>query len=632
VAFMSKSFIEAERNYDIYDRELLAIIKALEEWRHYLEGSPHKIEILSDHKNLEVFREARKLSRRQARWALFLTRFDFHITHVAGKSAGKPDALSRRVDHDTGDSDNEDATLLPSSLFAKAITFSLPPISDDLMTRFKNCQQVDETVLEVLRSISANKPTPLTASLKQHWSVQNGLVFYSGRLYAPNDIDLRRDLIRLHHDLPSAGHPGRLKTLDLIQRSLWWPGMRKFIFAYVDGCATCQATKNLTNRPPIPLIPIIPEENPTPFSTVSMDFITELPISNGFDAIAVFVDHDLTKAAVITPCSTSITAEGTAKLYQDSVWKRFGLPRKIISDRGTQFTASFTTELCKLLNISQAMSTAYHPQTDGQTERLNQELEQFLRAYTSLRQTDWADHLSAAEFSHNSRTHSTTNTAPFFALMGYHPASLPLSFLSTGNPLVSDRLDLLSSLRSDLVTAQTIAHRQWTTPTPPPAYAIGDLVWLEGKNLRTSHPASKLAPRRYGPFPIEKAINPVTFRLTIPASWSSRIHPVFHASLLTPYRETAAHGPNFTRPPPDLIGPDNAEEWEVDQLLDSRYIRGKLQYLVSWVGYPSADNMWLSASALGNATDLVSAFHRSHPSAASHTHHPDPPARRRRAI
>src|SRR3981189_2001762 len=280
--------------------------------------------------------------------------------------------------------------------------------------------------MDFIHYIAANKSTPLTAYLKQHWSIQDGLVFYSGRLYVPKDPDLHHDLVHLHHNLPSAGHPGHLKTLDLVQRSLWWPGMRKFVFAYINGCAICQATKNLTNRPHIPLVPIVPEENPTPFSTVSMDFITELPNSKGFDAITVFVDHDLTKAAVIVPCSTSITTEGTAKLYQEHVWKWFGLPRKVISDRGTQFTASFTSELCQLLNISQAMSMAYHPQTDGQTERLNQELEQFLHAYTSLRQTDWVDHLSAPELPHNSCSHSTTHTAPFFALMANHPASLPL--------------------------------------------------------------------------------------------------------------------------------------------------------------------------------------------------------------
>src|SRR3981189_2829680 len=243
--------------------------------------------------------------------------------------------------------------------------------------------------MDFIHSIAANKSTPLTATLKQHWSIQDGLVFYSGWLYVPKDPDLRRDLVHLHHNLPSAGHPGHLKTLDLVQRSLWWPGMRKFVFAYVDGCAICQATKNLTNHLHVPLVPITPEENPTPFSTVSMDFITELPNSKGFDVIAVFVDHDLTKAAVIVPCSTTITEEGMAKLYRDHGWKRFGLPRKVISDRGTQFTASFTVELCRLLQISQAMSTAYHPQTDGQTERLNQESAQFFSAYTSLHQTDW---------------------------------------------------------------------------------------------------------------------------------------------------------------------------------------------------------------------------------------------------
>jgi Integrase core domain len=177
--------------------------------------------------------------------------------------------------------------------------------------------------------------------------------------------------------------------------------MRKFIFAYVDGCAICQTTKNLPNQPVAPLHPIPPAADATPFSTVSMDFITELPPSLGFDAITVFVDHDVTKATVIVPCSTTITTEQTVQLYQDHVWRCFSLPRKLISDRGTQFTALFTKELCRLLGITQAMSTAYHPQSDGQTERLNQELEQYLRAFCNLHQMDWASYLSAAEFAHN---------------------------------------------------------------------------------------------------------------------------------------------------------------------------------------------------------------------------------------
>jgi len=244
-----------------------------------------------------------------------------------------------------------------------------------------------------------------------------------------------------------------------------------------------------------------------------MDFITELPKSDGFDAIAVFVDHDVTKAAVFAPCHSTITADGTATLYRNHVWKRFGLPHKLISDRGPQFTAAFTHDLCSLLNIDQALSTAYHPQSDGQTERVNQELEQYLCAYTSIQQNNWASHLSTAEFAHNIRTHSTTSQSPFYALMGFHPQSLPLDIPASSIPDVQTRLDSLSTLRSDLLATQTLAHQSWPSSSSPVPYHVGDKVWLEGKNISTLAPSLKLTPRRYGPFPILSAVNDVTFRL-----------------------------------------------------------------------------------------------------------------------
>src|SRR5882762_5537117 len=349
-----------------------------------------------------------------------------------------------------------------------------------------------------------------------------------------------------------------------------------------------------------------------------MDFIVELPVSQGYDTIAVFVDHDVTKAAVFAPCSTSIMANQTATLYRDYVWKHFGLPRKLISDCGPQFTSSFSTELCKLLDIQQAMSTAYHPQTDGQTECVNQELEQYLCAYCSVCQNDWADHLSTAEFTHNICHHSTINTSPFCALMGYQPTSLPLSTPSSSTPAISDCLLKLSQLRSDLTSAFLIAHQKWTTDITPCQYAIGDKVWLEGKNLCFhQYPSIKLHPRQYGPFPISAVITPVTYKLDLPAQW--RIFHSFHASLLSPYHDMAAHGPNFTRPLPDLM--DSEDHYEVDSILDSRFFgRSKtLQYLVHWKGYPSSDDQWLPATELLTASDLISSYHLLHPSAPSPT-------------
>src|SRR5882762_6097920 len=226
-----------------------------------------------------------------------------------------------------------------------------------------------------------------------------------------------------------------------------------------------------------------------------MDFIVKLPVSQGYDTIAVFVDHGVTKAAVFAPCSTTITANQTTTLYRDYVWKRFGLPGKLISDRGPQFTSSFSTKLCKLLDIQQAMSTAYHPQTDGQTKHVNQELEQYLCAYCSVRQNDWVDHLSTAEFAHNIRHHSTIDTSPFRALMGYQLTSLPLSTPSSSTPAISDRLLELSQLHSNLALAFLITHQKWTTDVTPYQYAVGDKVWLEGKNLHFhQYPSIKLHP------------------------------------------------------------------------------------------------------------------------------------------
>src|SRR5713101_6747064 len=290
----------------------------------------------------------------------------------------------------------------------------------------------------------------------------------------------------------------------------------------------------------------------------------ELPNSEGYDVILVVVDHNVTKATVIVPCKTTITADQTAALYLNHVCKHFGLPCKIISDCGTQFTAHFTRALCHLLDINQNLSTTYHPQTDGQTERLNQELEQFLRVFCNMRQSDWVSLLPFAEFAHNSHTHSTIECTPFEALMGFTPCSLPTQFNSPSTPFISECLDFLSHLQSDLLAAQKLASQTWNSNSHPIPYWIRDQVWLEGKNLRTSFPSYKLAPCCHGPFKITSIIQGTLCKLELPSSW--KIHPVFHTSLLSTYCETSAHGLNFTRPPLELLNGD--AHYEVEKVLD----------------------------------------------------------------
>lgn len=626
-AYLSKSMSPAERNYDVHDRELLAIVKTFEAWRHYLAGNPHKIDVWSDHRNLEYFRTARKLNRRQARWSAELQDYDFQITHKSGTSQAKSDALSRRKDHDDGSHDNEDQVLLPETLFVRRTTeIDVTDIKD----RIRASTHYDPEVARYLEILQSTEPS-IAASLTD-WHTEGGLVYHKNRLYVPADTDLRRDIVRLHHDLPAAGHRGQVTTALSVSKEFWWPGITRFVRNYVRGCATCQTTKIQTRRPPIPMMPIAAEHK-LPFQTVTMDFIVDLPLSDGYDSIAVFTDHDSSKAAVMVPCHKTITAEQTAELYLHHVFRHFGLPQIGISDRGSQFNSNFMRELCRLLGVKQRFSTAYHPQTDGSTERVNQELEQYLRAYCNYRQNNWARYLLFAEFAHNSAQHSATNQAPFYLLMGYHPRWFPSIHDQSPVPSVQARLVELRKARADAESAHEVAanlmreHHQGTFPT----WKKGDLVHLETKNLTTTHPSAKLRPRRFGPLPITEVLGPVTFKLKLPPH--VKIHPVFHASLLTPYVETPEHGPNATQPPPEII--NDEEQWEVDEILDSEWRAppGKrkpvLHYFVHYTGYPDSENQWRPHTEFHADDQLVLDFFAQHPRAPSLTNQPSTKRRTR---
>ena len=351
-----------------------------------------------------------------------------------------------------------------------------------------------------------------------------------------------------------------------------------------------------------------------PFKTVAIDFITKLPLSQGYDSILTVTDHDCTKAAIFIPCNEEINAEQTAALYLRQVVTNFGLPSKIISDRDPRFASKFTRELCKLMGIEQNISTAYHPRTDGQSECTNQWVETFLRFVTNYKQDDWARWLPMAQFAHNNWPSDTTRKSPFFLLMGYNPCA---DWKSATSPLPQVTL-WVDQFKEAWAQAQNLmikAQKSWVKHKDTPKYKEGDLVWLEGKNLRTAQPTPKLGVRCHGPFKVVQVMSPVNYCLELPTQWS--IHPVFHIDLLTPYRETITHGANYQRPPPNLV--DNAEEYEVEKILDSRLFsrRRRLQYLVKWKGYPDSDNMWVDKDDIF-ADDKVRAFKDSNHDARTH--------------
>jgi len=294
-------------------------------------GSSFPVTIRSDHKNLTYFCTAQKLNRQQARWSLYLSKFDLNLIHIPVTQMVQSDALSRRADlAPNTDDDNDDRTLLPDSLFVNMIDTEL----NDLI---RKTEQTDPVVHSALAALLEGGPFPMKSSLKD-WHTANKLVFYKNRCYVPDDLTLRRNVVQKYHDIVSAGHPGRLATQILVQRDYWWPGMATFIRNYVDGCAICQQHK-INHHPICPPLQLIAPEKQRPFSLITMDFITDLPPSDGYDSIMAVVDQGSSKGAIFMPCNKNIDATGTATLLLDSLYRRYGLPDKAISDRGPQFAS-----------------------------------------------------------------------------------------------------------------------------------------------------------------------------------------------------------------------------------------------------------------------------------------------------
>ena len=318
ISFISKTLSPAKRNYEIYDRELLAIIRALEEWRHYIQGSPHTTIVLSDHKNLTYYREAKKLNRRQARWSLYLSEFDVKLVHTPGSKMIQSDALSRRPDLcPEEDKDNEDIVMLPDDMFLNLIDMDLQEkiaISDDL----------DGNAAEALKLLLEKAPTEMTTGL-ENWKVEdyNGrnILFFKGKNYIPRNMELRREIVRMFHDHETAGHPGEIGTYNAVQQHYWWPGLRTFVKNYVQGCGICQQFK-IDRTPSKPAyIPTEGARSTRPFANCSMDLITDLPPAGGYDSILVVVDQGLSKGVILAPCNKTITSEDTAQLLLENLYK-----------------------------------------------------------------------------------------------------------------------------------------------------------------------------------------------------------------------------------------------------------------------------------------------------------------------
>jgi hypothetical protein len=473
-------------------------------------------------------------------------------------------------------------------------------------------KDLDGDVNKALETLLNEGPNNLQADLED-WKIEevNGdkAIFYKGKNYIPKDQELRRDIVKMFHDHETAGHPGELETYNTVRQHYWWPGMKTFVKNYVQGCGICQQFK--VNRSPTnpAYQPIEGSNNTRPFAKCSMDLITDLPPIDGYDSILVVVDRGLSKGVILIPCNKNLTWEGTAILLRDNLFKRFGLPDEIISDRDPRCAARAFQELLKLLNIKSNLSTAYHPQSDGATERVNQEIETYLAIYCASHPEEWLNSLSTLEFTHNNRRHADRLHSPFELILGDTPISIPTAFSHTKYPTIEEKMKRMIRDREEALAAHELArtrmaNRKRSTFTP---FEKGQKVWLDTRNLKTNY-HGKMTPKREGPFEIEETLGPVTYRLKLPAAW--KIHNVFHATLLRPYIENDVHGNNYPRPPPDLL--EGEEVYEIEDILRHRRRGRGYQYYIKWKGYPISEATWEPETAFSTDGDILQTYKDRH--------------------
>lgn len=409
-----------------------------------------------------------------------------------------------------------------------------------------------------------------------------------------------------------AGHRGPKATLELIARKYYWPGMAKLIDDYVAGCDLCQRVKPVTHAQYGPLQPLQTPERK--WTHISYDFITGLPESEGKDAILVVVDR-FSKGAHFIPCTTKETGETTARLFLDYVWKLHGTPEDAVSDRGTQFNNQCMKRLYGLLDIHPSLSTAFHPQSDGQTERVNQILENYLRNFVTYRQDNWVELLALAEWSYNNHASNTTGQSPFFIWYGEHPQFYPQAAREEKVPSAEELAKQMLEVNKETKAMIELAQAQYKEQadkhrSEEPEWVIGDKVWLNRKHIQTDRPTEKLDYRRLGPYKIIEKIGRRAYKLKLPQSM--KIHNVFHVSLLEKVKPD-----NFNRQPiplpPVII--DEQEEYEVKAILNSRLKRSKVEYLVRWKGFGTEEQSWEPLENVKHAQEELDKFYRENPNA-----------------
>nr|AAL77161.1 Putative polyprotein [Oryza sativa Japonica Group] len=533
VAYASRQLRPHEGNYPTHDLELAAVVHALKIWRHYLIGN--RCEIYTDHKSLKYIFTQPDLNLRQRRWLELIKDYDMSIHYHPGKANVVADALSRK----------SYCTALCIEGMCEELRQEFGHLNVGIVEHgFVAALEARPTLVDQVRAAQVNDPE--IAELKKNMRVgkardfledEHGTIWMGERLCVPDDKELKDLILTEAHQTQYSIHPGSTKMYQDLKEKFWWVSMRREIAEFVALCDVCQRVKAEHQRPAGLLQPLqIPEWK---WEEIGMDFITGLPrTSSGHDSIWVVVDR-LTKVAHFIPVHTTYTGKRLVELYLARIMCLHGVPKKIVSDRGSQFTSKFWQKLQEELGTRLNFSTAYHPQTDGQTERVNQILEDMLRACALDFGGAWDKSLPYAEFSYNNSYQASLQMAPFEALYG-RKCRTPLFWDQTGErqlfgtEVLAEAEEKVIIIRERLRIAQSRQKSYADNRRRELTFEAGDYMYLRVTPLREVHrfqTKGKLAPRFVGPYKILERRGEVAYQLELPSNMIG-IHDVFHVSQL----------------------------------------------------------------------------------------------------
>ncbi|PRQ37125.1 putative nucleotidyltransferase, Ribonuclease H [Rosa chinensis] len=571
IAFLSKTLAHKYLGLSIYDKEMLAVVYAVQHWRPYLLG--HHFKIITDHRTLQHFLDQRITTPAQQKWFLKLIGYDYSIAYRSGPNNVVPDALSQQAE-----------------------LMSLMGVSTPIFKFMEDLQSLCENDAETRTLIDEVQRSPAT---RKNFTYRDGRLYYKGRFYVPEIAQWRERIMKEFHEGKEGGHSGWLRTYKRVSRNFLWLGVKKMIKIYVSECIICQQNHYEAVAPPGLLQP-----NPIPqgaWLDISLDFIDGLPNHEGMSTILVVVDR-LTKYGHFIALSHPYTAKSVATAFVHNVFKLHGMPKTMITDRDPIFLSAFWKSFFALQGTQLCKSTAYHPQTEGQTESLNKVLEQYLRCSICEKKGNRPDMLPWAEWWYNSTYHSAIKMSPFQALYGISPLTIQTYMPGTTavhqvDLQLRDRDERLKILQHNIQLPQNRMKVYYDKYHTEREFAVGDMIFLKLQPYRQSsiqkRKSQKLAPRYFGPYQVTAKIGKVAYKLQLPAS--AKIHPMFHVSLLKKKLGSSV----VPRPHLPPILDSDKSHWYPNKILDRGMFKkgnsAEIKWFVQWENSIEDDATWMNA-------------------------------------